>query len=112
MDLLLSARLWRTPDHSDSTVAAVCRNLSARGCRLSVEDARLLAGVDLESQIWFSIPLDPKTEEVGGAAKVAWIRKERGEEGKVRLILGVEFVGIPLPVRERIKAYIVEQLGT
>ena len=106
LDALLAARVWRTPEHADPTVAATCRNLSARGCRLRVEDEKLVPGFDLESPIYFAIQLQPNQPEVAGGGEVVWMGRERGEEGKVRAIFGVEFTAVSFADRERIKGFI------
>lgn len=108
-DVLLPAKIWRTMDREDPTVAATCRNISGRGCRLTVEDAKLVPGFDVESPIQFTITLDSKTPDVLGGGLVCWIKRERGIEGKTRLVLGVEFTAVPLDERERIKAFIFRQ---
>jgi len=90
----------------DPAIAATCRNLSGRGCRLTVEDAKLGPGFSVDSPIWFSIQLTPRPPEIRGGGQVAWLQKERGEPGKIRLILGIEFTQVSFTDRERIKAFI------
>lgn len=108
---LLSAKVWKTPARQDPAVAATCRNLSARGCRLWVEDAGWVPGFDVESPITFSIRLHPLKPELVGCGRVAWFSRERGEEGKIRAVFGVEFTEVSFSDRERIKAHIAEQQG-
>ena len=79
-DVLLPAKIWRTMDREDPTVAATCRNISSRGCRLTVEDAKLVPGFDVESPIQFAITLDPQTPDVLGGGLVAWIIASRCDE--------------------------------
>ena len=106
LDVVLAARIWRTDERADSPVAATCRNLSARGCRFWVEDARLIPGLDLESPVQFSIQLEPARPEITGGGRVVWLKKERGEAGKIRVILGLEYISVSFADRERIKGYI------
>lgn len=111
LDALLSARIWRTPARTDPTVAATCRNLSARGCRLRVEDEKLVPGFDLESPIYFAIQLEPAKPQISGVGQVVWMGRERGEAGKVRAVFGVEFISVSFADRERIKAFIASQVS-
>lgn len=110
LDVLLSAQIWRTLDRVDPTIGASCRNISARGCRLQIEDARLVPGFDLDSSLEFSIQLSAEQKEVGGSGKIAWLKKERGMAGKTRLVLGVEFTAVSTRDRERIKAFILKSV--
>lgn len=105
-DVLLPAKIWRTADRADPAVAATCRNLGARGCRFAVEDTRRLPGLNVETPITFSIEIAPSMQPVDGGGRVAWMKRERGEGGKVRLILGIEFSSVAIAHQERIKAYL------
>ncbi len=106
LNVLVPAKIWRTADKSDLAIAATCRNLSARGCRLCLEDAKLAPEFDLDSKSTFSLRLDPRKPELGGNAKIAWTKRERGNAGKVRLVLGAEFIGVSMEHREQIKVFI------
>jgi len=106
LDVLVPAKVWRTVDKTDAPIATTCRNLSGRGCRLRIEDANLAPEFDLDSKIAFSLSLDPRKPELGGSAKIAWTKRERGNAGKVRLVLGAEFIGVSMEHREQIKAFI------
>ncbi len=122
-DVLLSAKIWRTRDKMDSPVASTCRNVGARGCRLIVEDAKMAPNFDVDLPIYFLIDLSWKWNRppkitglssapqessslVEGAGHVAWLKREHGEFGKIRLTLGVEFAAVSFEDREKIKAYI------
>ncbi len=105
-DVLLPAKVWRTADRADPAVAATCRNLGARGCRFAVEDARRLPALNVETPIAFSIEIAPSMPTVEGGGRVAWMKRERGEGGKVRLVVGVEFTSVAGSHQERIKAYL------
>lgn len=107
LDILLPARIWRTRGRQDPVVAATCRNLSARGCRLRVEDVKRVPGFDVESPIYFSIRLHPLQPELVGCGQVVWFKRERGEEGKIRSIFGIEFTDVSFSDRERIKGFIL-----
>ncbi len=91
---------------TEQMIGCTCRNISARGCRLQIEDARLLPFGDMEAVVQFSIQMEPAGPPIEGSGKVVWLKKERGDMGKVRLILGVEFTAVSLPDRERVKGYI------
>lgn len=106
LDVILAAQAWRGGGEGRRIVAGTCRNLSARGCRLQIESAELLPALDVNSSLEFSVHLEPTSPPIQGTAKVAWIRRERGDGGKIRVVMGMEFVTLPLPERERIKAYI------
>ncbi len=110
LDVLLPAKVWRTLERLDPTIAASCRNLSARGCRLQIEDVRLVPGFDLDSHIEFAIQLTPDEKEIQGGGKIAWAKRERGMTGKIRLVLGVEFTAVSTRDRERIKAFILKSV--
>lgn len=110
MDAVLSAKAWPAGVPVARVAAATCRNLSARGCRLQVEDADLLRGLDVESPVHFSFRLEPGSPEIQGSGKVAWLTRQRGEGAKIQLILGIEFTGLSFSDRERIKSYIASQL--
>lgn len=106
LDVILPAQIRRGGEETPRIVAATCRNLSARGCRLQVENAELLPGMDVESAVGFLLQLGPMGPPVEGAGKVAWLKRERSGSGKIRLSLGIEFTAVSLPDRERIKAHI------
>lgn len=106
LDVLLAARIWKKADHSDSPIPATCRNLSAKGCRLAVEEIRPVTGFNLGSPIYFSFELPPSALEVAGGGVVAWFQRERGEKGRTRLVLGVQFRSVTFTDQERIKAFI------
>lgn len=105
-DVVLAAKTWSGEGERRRAVGCTCRNLSAGGCRLQIEDAQLLPGIDVESPLEFSIHLESVRPPIQGAARVAWVRRERGDGVKVRVVLGLEFTSLPQPERERIKAYI------
>lgn len=106
LDVVLAAQTWSGTGGVRRTVASTCRNLSAGGCRLQIENAELLPGIDVNSSIEFSIQLEPTGSPIQGVSKVAWVQRERGDGGKIRVVLGLEFTSLPFPERERIKAYI------
>lgn len=106
LDVILAAQTWVGSGEARRVIAGTCRNVSARGCRLQVEDADLLPALDVDSPVEFSFQLDSAGPPIRGAAKAAWVRRERGDGGKIRVVLGLEFTSVSLPDRERIKAYI------
>ena len=106
LNTLLSARIWKTADRSDSPIAATCRNLSGRGCRFVIEDLRWVSEFYLESPIYFSFQLKPDTPEISGGGVVNWLKKQRGEPDKIRYVLGVEFTSVSFADRDRIRAFI------
>jgi c-di-GMP-binding flagellar brake protein YcgR len=106
LDVILAAQAVVGGGEVRRVVAGTCRNISAGGCRLQVEDASRLPPLDVNSSLEFSVQLDPAGSPIQGIAKVAWIRRERGDSGKIRVVVGMEFVTLPLSERERIKAYI------
>ena len=106
LDVLLAARIWKKPDHSDPTLAATCRNISARGCRFTLEESRPITGFNLDSPIYFSFELPPAAVEISGGGTVVWFKREHGEKGKTRMVLGVQFKSIGFSSQERIKAFI------
>ena len=110
LDVLLAARIWKKADRSDSPIPATCRNLSAKGCRLTVEESRPLTGFNLESPIYFSFELPPSAMEIAGGGVVAWFKRERGGKGETRLVLGVQFTSITFTNQERIRAFIVSRI--
>lgn len=106
LDVILAAQTWSGSSEGRRVVAGTCRNISAGGCRLQIENAELLPALDVNSSLEFSVQLEAAGPPIQGTAKVAWIRRERGDGGKIRVVMGVEFMTLPLPERERIKAYI------
>lgn len=106
LDVILAAQIWSGAGEERRTAAGTCRNLSAGGCRLQIENAELLPAIDVNSKVEFSTQLEPTGPPIQGTAHVAWVRRERGEGGKIRVVLGLEFTSVSLPERERIKAYI------
>jgi len=110
LDVILAAQLRVGGVEGRRTIACTCRNLSASGCRLQIEHAELLPGMDVESPVEFSIQLKPTGLPIQGTAKVAWVRRERGDSGRIRSVLGLEFTLLPLPEREQIKAYIKSRI--
>ena len=106
LDVLLAARVWKKPDHSDPTLPATCRNISAKGCRFTLEESRPITGFDLDSPIYFSFELPPDAMEISGGGAVAWFKRERAEKGRTRLVLGVQFRSVAFSSQERIKAFI------
>ena len=123
-DVLLSTVIWRTIEKADTPVASTCRNISARGCRLVIEDARLAPNFDVDLPIHFRIDLSPwkphrpharpgasvnKSEDsplIEGSGEVVWVKREHGEPGAIRLNLGVQFTAVSFQDREKIKAFI------
>ncbi len=124
-DVLLSTKIWRTTEKMDSPIVATCRNISARGCRLAIEDAKMAPNFDVDLPIYFLIDLSPwkphrphktiglsrsEPQEssclIEGGGHVVWLKREHGEPGKIRLGLGIEFTSVSFPDREKIKAYI------
>lgn len=111
LDYLIPARIWRKPDRSDAPVGCTCRNISARGCRLRIENASLVPDLEIDHVIQFRFQLGLQPLEILGSGKVAWIKKERGDPGKICLICGIEFTTLSFQDREHIKAFIAKQLG-
>ena len=110
LDVILAAQTWAGGTQVRRVIAGTCRNISASGCRLQIENADLLPPLDVNSPVEFSIQLEPTGLPIQGGAQVAWIRRERGDVAKIRVVLGVEFTSVPLPDRERIKAYIKSRI--
>lgn len=106
LDVILAAQTWSESNEGRRVIAGTCRNISASGFRLQIENAELLPALDVNSSFEFSVQMEAASSPIQGTAKVAWIRRERGDGGKIRVVLGLEFVTLPLPERERIKAYI------
>ena len=110
LDILLAGKIWVGRGESRRTVAATCRNLSGRGCKLQIEDAQILSELTVDSRLEFSIQLEPIGVPVEGTGKIAWVRQERGEEARTRLVVGLEYTSVPTIDRERIKAFIYNRL--